>query len=76
MRWNFIIFLFFLFKCYQCVEYRLPKTLSPTHYDIRIITHLDESIHPFRFVGEVRILVSIHFIILLLFIKCIINKNN
>lgn len=39
-------------------EYRLPQTLIPENYKLRILTHLGPEEENFKFTGEVKIVVS------------------
>lgn len=51
----------FLTLCYATYDsYRLPRAIEPKHYDLRILTHLEDDTHLF-FTGDVKIhLVTLH----------------
>lgn len=45
----------FLTLCYATYDfYRLPRAIEPNHYDLRILTHLEDDTHLF-FTGDVKI---------------------
>lgn len=55
MRILYITLGYFLILCYAaCDDFRLPRSIEPRHYDLRILTHLEDADHLF-FTGDVEI---------------------
>lgn len=71
MRWGIVLALaIFLQTSYAAKEIvgkggnRLPKSITPDHYKLKILTHIEDE-KPFQFFGDVSIKVGKSFFLLL-----------